>query len=67
MHNNYIVSYNVMIKEKTLIIQTYNNTEKREEDIYFFDVLTHSFKCILDYNQILDINDYEIDCFINDN
>ena len=29
--------------------------------------MTHSFWCILDYNQILDINDYEIDCFINDN
>lgn len=67
MHDNYIVSYNVNLKQRALIIQTYNKTKKEEENIVFFDVLTHSFKCILDYNQVLDISDYRIDSFFNDN
>lgn len=67
MHDNYIIGYDVNIKEKTLNIKIYDKVNKKEKNIYFFDVLTHSFKCILDYNQVLDINDYEMDCFISDN
>ena len=67
MHDNYIISYNVNIRDKVLSIQTYNNIKKREENIYFYEVLTHSFKAILEYNQILDIDDFEINRFISDN
>lgn len=65
MHDDYIVQYSVNIPEKRLIIQTYNN--KKERRICFSDVLTHSFKCIIDYNQILDIDEYKIDDFIVEN
>ena len=39
----------------------------REKIICFFDVLTHLFECILDDNQILDIEEHKISNFINDN
>lgn len=67
MHDDYIVEYSVNLPEKKLVIQTHNNNEKKERRICFFDVLTHSFKCVLDYNQILDISEYEIGSFIVDN
>ncbi len=35
--------------------------------IYISEVLTHSFECILQYNQILDIEECEIDIFISEN
>lgn len=66
MHDDYITEYSVNISEKKLIIQTYNNKKERRR-ICFSDVLTHSFKCVLDYNQILDISEYEIGSFIVDN
>lgn len=67
MHDDYIVEYCVNLSEKKLVIQTYNNNEKKERRICFFDVLTHSFKCVLDYNQILNISESEIGSFIVDN
>lgn len=67
MHDDYIVEYSVNISEKKLMIQTYNSGEKKAKRVCFFDVLTHSFKCILDYNQILDISEYDIGSFIADN
>lgn len=67
MHDDYIVEYSVNISEKKLMIQTYNSQEKKESRIYFLDVLTHSFKCVLEYNQILDISEYDISSFITDN
>ena len=67
MHDDYIVQYSVNLSEQKLILQTYNNETKAEGKICFSDVLTHSFRCILDYNQILDINEYGIDSFIVDN
>lgn len=67
MHDDYIVQYSVNLSEQKLILQTYNNETKAEGKISFSDVLTHSLRCILDYNQILDINEHEIDSFIVDN
>lgn len=67
MHDDYIVQYSVNLSEQKLILQTYNNETKAEGKISFSDVLTHSFRCILDYNQILDIDEYGIDSFIVDN
>ena len=67
MHDDYTVQYNVNLSERKLILQTYHNETKAEGKIGFSDVLTHSFKCILDYNQLLDINEYEIESFIVDN
>ena len=67
MHDDYIVQYNVKISEKRLIIQTYNSNEKKERIIRFDEVLTHSFKCIIDYNQLLDIAEYDLGSFIADN
>ena len=62
MHDDYVVGYSVNLKEKNVIIKTQSDCE-----IKFSGVLTHSFKCILDYNQILDINECDINSFINDN
>lgn len=67
MHDDYIVTYNVNLKRKEVIIQTYNSNEKIQREVHFFNVLTHSFKCIIDYNIISDIQECEINCFINDN
>ena len=67
MHDDYIVEYSVNIAEKKLVIQTYNHNEKKQKRICFYDVLTHSFKCILHHNQILDISECEIDSFIVQN
>lgn len=67
MHDDYIVQYSVNLSEQKLILQMYNNETKAEGKISFSDVLTHSFRCILDYNQILDIDEYGIDSFIVDN
>lgn len=67
MHDDYIVQYSVNLSEQKLILQTYNNETKVEGKISFSDVLTHSFRCILDYSQILDVKEYGIDSFIADN
>lgn len=67
VHDDYIVNYNVDLQEKKLTIQTYNNYEKRKKKIVFSDVLTHLFKGALEWNQVLDIFEREISCFVKDN
>ena len=67
MHDNYIVGYSVNLEEKDMVIQTYNNNEKKQGKICFSEVLTHCFKCIIDYNIILDIQECEISSFVKDN
>lgn len=66
-HDDYIVEYNVVLQGKKLTIQTYNDYEKRKKKIVFSEVLTHSFKGALDWNQVLDIYEREISCFVKDN
>lgn len=67
MHDDYIVTYSVNLKEKYIIIQIYNSNNNKQKKIIFSDVLTHCFKCIIDYNIILDIQEYEISSFVKDN
>ena len=67
MHDSYIIAYSVNLEERKLVIQTYNNIKKKQGKICFYEVLTHSFKCIIDYNIILDIQECEISFFFNDN
>ena len=67
MHDDCIVAYNVNLEEKVVVIQTYNNTKKKQRKISFSEVLTHSFKCIIDYNIIFDIQECEISIFFSDN
>lgn len=67
MHDDYLVSYSVDLVKKYVIIQTYNNTEKRQRRIYFSEVLTHFFRCITDYNIILGIDECDIYSFVKDN
>ncbi len=67
MHDNYIVGYNVNLKEKEVVICTCDSVEKEWKKVYFKEVLTHSFNCILDYNIILDICENEINNFFHDN
>ncbi len=67
MHDDYLVSYSVDLVKKDVIIQTYNNTEKRQRRIYFSEVLTHFFRCINDYNIILGIDECDIYSFVKDN
>lgn len=67
MHDDEIVEYSVNLKEKEVIIYTYNNAEKKQRKIQFWEVLTHSFQCIIDCNIILDIYEDEISSFVNDN
>lgn len=56
MHDDCIVAYSVNLEEKTVIIQTHNNVEKKQRKICFYEVLTHSFRCVIDYNIISDIH-----------
>lgn len=67
MHDDCIVTYSVNLEEKVMVIKTYNNTEKKYRKIQFNGVLTHSFKCIIDYNLIADIRECEISRFIIEN
>lgn len=67
MHDNYIVGYSVNLEQKDMVIWTYNNNEKKQGKICFSEVLTHCFKCIIDYNIILDIQECEISSFVKDN
>lgn len=67
IHDDYIVTYSVNLKERVISIQTYNSIKKIYRKIYFSGVLTHSFKCIIDYNIISDIHECEINSFIIDN
>ena len=65
MHDESVIVYSVNVEEKTIIIQMRSN-EGAENKICFREVLTHSFKCILDYNLIMDIQEVEISRFISD-
>lgn len=67
MHDNYIIGYSVNLEEKDMVIQTYNDNEKKQEKICFSEVLTHCFKCIIDYNIIFDVQECEISSFVKDN
>ena len=67
MHDDYIVGYSVDVEKKNIVIKTYNNTKKKQSAILFSEVLTHSFKCIIDYNIISDIEEYEISAFCIEN
>ena len=67
MHDNYIVGYNVDVEKKNIVIKMYNNTKEKQSEILFSEVLTHSFKCMIDYNIIFDIEEREISAFCIDN
>ena len=67
MHDNYIIDYTVNLSQKKIVLTTYNKSVQQKEIVYFDDVLTHEIKRILEYNQILDINSYDIESFFNEN
>lgn len=67
MHDDYIVGYSVNLKEKDMVIQIYNDNTKKLKKICFSEVLTHCFKCIIDYNIISDICECETSGFVRDN
>lgn len=67
MHDSCIVEYSVNFKKKNMVIKTYNNTKGKQSEILFSEVLTHSFKCIIDYNIVSDIEESEISAFFNEN
>ena len=56
MHDNYIIDYTVNLSQKKIVLTTYNKSVQQKEIVYFDDVLTHEFKCILEYNQILAVS-----------
>lgn len=62
MHDFYVDSYIVNIKEKKLILNL--SYEKQKKKVCFAEVLTHHFDGILQDNQILDIEEDTIDNFI---
>ena len=55
------------VEKKNIVIKTYNNTKEKQSEILFSEVLTHSFKCMIDYNIIFDIEEREISAFCIDN
>lgn len=67
MHDNYIVGYSVDVEKKNIVIKTYNNTKEKQSEILFLEVLTHSFKCVIDYNIISNIEEREISVFYIEN
>lgn len=62
MHDFYVDSYVVNIKEKKLILNL--SYEKQKKKVCFTEVLTHHFDVILQDNQILDIEERTIDNFL---
>ena len=67
MHDSYIVEYSVNFEKKNMVIKTHNNTKGKRSEILFSEVLTYSFKCIIDYNIISNIEEREISTFFNEN
>ncbi len=67
MHDDLIISYEINFNNKTIVIYTTNEAKGRKGKLEFFDVLTHSFACVLDYNQIIDVGECGIDIFLKDN
>ena len=67
MHDDMIISYNMDFKSKKLEIYTHNELYNTKSTIVFFNVLTHSFDGILEFNQILDIDEWSIESFIKEN
>lgn len=67
LHDDHIVGYNVNFEAKSVVIQTYNTVQKKQRKICFSEVLTHSFKCSIEFNIILDLYEREINKFVRDN
>ncbi|KGE18428.1 hypothetical protein [Paenibacillus wynnii] len=69
VHDNEIIAYKVDLKNSKLYLYTeYDDAVhiKQEIDIVFSDVLAHYFECELSGSIILDISNYEIDEFFED-
>ena len=67
MHDSCIVSYKIDFKNHCIEMIIYDEQEERTYKCEWFDVLTHSFDCILKFNQILDICVCGIENFFSDN
>lgn len=69
IHDNEIISYEVCLKDKKIIIHSKNNYSKLNEyiDIVFYNVLVHFFENQLSHSIIFDICKYDVNKFIQDN
>lgn len=65
VHDNEVISYEINLKDRYIVI----NTEDREINVIikFTDVLAHLFEDHLYGSILLDIDNYEIDDFIDGN
>lgn len=64
MHDYIIISYSVDIKNKTVELCAQDRNQTKESRFIAQHVLTHSFKNILEYNIISDIEEWGVDYFI---
>lgn len=67
MHDDIIISYSMDFKNKKMEMHTYNNLLKCKSRIEFEGILTHFFTGSLNVNQILDIDEWSINAFIEEN
>ncbi len=65
MHDYFIDSYSVDFIEKMLILNI--SSKGKKKCVCFKEVLTHCFNGILQYNQIMDIEEATVKNFIKEN
>ena len=67
MHDYIISAYKVDLKNKIIQIDAEDVKQRKRSKFIAEGVLTHSFESVLEYNIILDIEEINIDRFIEDN
>lgn len=67
LHDSEIISYEVNLKEQSIIMHTKHNSTIQHTDIVFYNVLSHFFENELKGSIIFDIEKHELIQFIKDN
>ena len=65
VHDNEVISYEVNLREKILIIHTKKDITNQYYDLIFSDVLIHYFQDEINGSIILDVCEYSIDEFLS--
>ena len=66
MHDDYILGYVVNLLKKDIVIKI-GELQQINQKVVFYDVLTHCFENITDYNIVFDICEHDISSFFMEN
>ncbi|WNQ12225.1 hypothetical protein MJA45_04015 [Paenibacillus aurantius] len=67
IHDNEIISYEVDLRKHKIILHTIQYRDSACTKLIFSDVLAHLFETHLEGSIILDVEEYELSHFIQDN